>query len=446
MPTPTSNSKLVTAVKNASPESVIDAGAKRIGAITKAWPFIDSSSGLIDLKARDFVKNLYGNALPKSKAEELANYLVLSTCVHALDGWRYLSESALALARGSRNIALHLAYYAELRAALSILAYSGIGIVDKKHFVITDKGVIEWFDGPTHQVVWEALSTWADHGLNAMDLGDCFYALGMNASEWAEACRGKLNLKQVVENWLKNWSIDLKELGPDRDERNLVSYNPDLRATALDSLSDFEFQFLEEACSAYSPLEQNQLGSLDLAIIHSLCISCRGLLGISLSDLWDGVLQWIKNNKNWDTTQATAILKEVKAAAKTPGGQLLAKANKKNKGPDAIFCRAFLLLRLASALNKKQWKLMSLRAVKGKSDWNKTILANYGVHSHLWDRSAPIIDYSLLDDDVTSAIQSLDEWMKSKASFSCHSVWQEKSQALIELCHLERVGIMAATL
>jgi len=47
---------------------------------------------------------------------------------HCLDGWSYLSRSVSALVARDGHSAKHMAYYAQLRAAMSMLAVSGVGI------------------------------------------------------------------------------------------------------------------------------------------------------------------------------------------------------------------------------------------------------------------------------------------------------------------------------
>src|SRR5688572_29446428 len=52
--------------------------------------------------------------------QQLAQYVAASTLLHCADGWSYLGKSIISLLRGDPHRALHLAYYAELRAAISL--------------------------------------------------------------------------------------------------------------------------------------------------------------------------------------------------------------------------------------------------------------------------------------------------------------------------------------
>ena len=82
--------------------------------------------------------------------------------LHCIDGWGYLGRSLSALAAGNAHAARHLAYYAELRAALSILASQGIGIFNGRNAVVDQSGSVMWIkDEPTHQMCWEVIEFWA---------------------------------------------------------------------------------------------------------------------------------------------------------------------------------------------------------------------------------------------------------------------------------------------
>ena len=59
---------------------------------------------------------------------------------HCYDGWAYLARAADCLLTGDARAALHLAYYAELRAAASLLACSGVGVFADHHVIVDENG------------------------------------------------------------------------------------------------------------------------------------------------------------------------------------------------------------------------------------------------------------------------------------------------------------------
>jgi len=98
---------------------------------------------------------------PSPKSLQLSQYIAASVILHCFDGWSYLSHSVESLLDGDIATAVHLAYYAELRAAMSFLASEGISIFDYKHFWCDNTGNYNVFCGSTHTVVWQALEEWA---------------------------------------------------------------------------------------------------------------------------------------------------------------------------------------------------------------------------------------------------------------------------------------------
>ena len=52
-------------------------------------------------------------------AKHLAQYIAASSILHCADGWSYLGRAINCLLKGDPHRVVHLAYYAELRAALS---------------------------------------------------------------------------------------------------------------------------------------------------------------------------------------------------------------------------------------------------------------------------------------------------------------------------------------
>jgi hypothetical protein len=66
----------------------------------------------------------------------LAQYIAASSILHCADGWSYLGRAINCLLKGDPHRVVHLAYYAELRAALSLLASEAIGVFSRNNFVI----------------------------------------------------------------------------------------------------------------------------------------------------------------------------------------------------------------------------------------------------------------------------------------------------------------------
>lgn len=436
------------AVAGASGQPVVAAGAKRIGASQNIWPFVPTSSNIVDGKALTFVEANYDLTPSAAVNDELADYLVLSTCGHVFDGWRYLSQAAISLLNGARNHALHLAYYAELRAALSILAGSGVGVLKRKHFALNASGGIDWFDRPTHETAWRAITEWSKTSQNAMKVVRCLEAIGISASDWAEACNASPSLQQIAASWLQDWSIDLEKLESDRTLRNEASYRPDLRPAAFATLGATEIELVREISTGCAFEGSGRFQSIDLVLMHDLCSkACEVRFGIvdthHMQLVWNDVIAWLHNHKGLDTNLTIEHVALLKKASSSIGGDVVRKADVSNADVSGVFSRAFLLLRLASALVRQQWEEIRVLSGGGKSAWQSVTLTAFGNWSNLWQTGAQPTDYGMLDEDRIEAEESLDNWLAANPQFVPFKMWREIPGAVVELCRFERVGLLA---
>ena len=146
-----------------------------------------------------------------------------------MDGWTFLSRALSALLSGDTHTARHLAYYAQLRAALSILSCNGIGIFNTINFVVDNTGAV-------HRIA-RANTAWghtAQHGkcCNAGPPNSRQRGRSSNHS-YFEANRSPTALKQSGRArgsppWFRKvmttWGADLKRAADGREPRNTSSY------------------------------------------------------------------------------------------------------------------------------------------------------------------------------------------------------------------------------
>jgi hypothetical protein len=375
---------------------------------------------------------------------------VLSTICHLFAGWKYLSQSALSFLNGARNEAIHLAYYAELRAAFSILAGSGVGIFNDKNFSLADTGNVAWFNGRTHEITWDALLNWADKDSNAINVLKSFDAFGFDAIEWATALMPGYTHTFIGRRWLKDWAIDLRSLKKDKRLRDQASYEPDLRREAFNPLAIGELEFILDVSSACNLSDGN--GSVDEAIVSSLYESARRQRFLSTDPkshkkLRDEIQHWLIEIRRVTEEDASYALETLRTIGNTPGGRIILKSDKANKALEGVFSRALLLLRLASALNRKQWlEMLGPTELDTVHSWQNSILGVYGIQAHLWDKGKPPASYDVLERDQMDLQYEIYDWRDAIATFNPFSMWTEKADALCQLCRFERVGILAATL
>ncbi len=444
MPGPTV--EIADAVSNASPDSVVEAAA-RLGTASPSWPFLEAGSSLLQGPPLRFIESLFGQSPPAQQKEELAQYLALSAACHALDGWRYISQSSLAFLCGSRAQALHLAYYAELRAALAILARSGIGVLNRKHFALTSAGDVLWFKGLTHEVAWKAIDSWATQPSCGPEVVRSFSSLEIAGDEWASATGA--TIATIGEHWIKNWSIDLHSLHVDRNLRNEASYRPNLRSDALALASRQDLRFVMDVSYATSPLSGGEFDVVDRAVINDFCRKSYKLLNDpprrpTLEAFWGGIAEWIRTNKGKSGSEAIEIVKSIRYSHLDPGGSIVRIAHLRNKGLTGVFSRGLLLLRLASALLRSHWQ--EVRRRRSPQPWQDRLLLDYAVHALVCDAASPSKDYTILHADQELAITGLADWLAAQSSFNAYQLWRDQSHALVELCRFERAGMTAVAL
>jgi hypothetical protein len=161
---------------------------------------------------------------------DLSQYVAASAPLHLLDGWTFLGRAVDASLRGDPDTARHLAYYAELRAAMALLASEGLGVFDKQHFVVESSmppSMIRSSSG-THAIVWDLLKAWCVLPKAADLIGQIVAVGGVPLASWIGhfgIATGN-SLQPVAADWLATWGLDLRQFHNDRGARNEASYRP----------------------------------------------------------------------------------------------------------------------------------------------------------------------------------------------------------------------------
>ncbi len=189
--------------------------------------------------ANDCIKKIHidtqNNCVQPSFNElHLTQYIAASSVIHSVDAWSYLGRAIHCHIHGDPSTASHLAYYAELRAIMSLLATEGIGIFNNKHFIIKKDGLTEMIYQAqrgqrlnTHAAASLVFENWADHResfdllINIISIG------GISLDEWVTGFSDSNKpFKPIGKSWFINWGIDIKKIENDRDARNTLSYRP----------------------------------------------------------------------------------------------------------------------------------------------------------------------------------------------------------------------------
>lgn len=158
----------------------------------------------------------------------LAEYFAVAAPTHCADGWGYLSRALHAYLLGDPHSAWHFAYYAELRAAQSILSASGCGAFNSWNCCLDATGTIQLLSNkPTHVMVWMALEFLAGNSPSASaGISSAMSIFGVSVPEIVQYAYAGLGPTATSSNWVSTWIYDLQTSSADKGFRNRCSYNP----------------------------------------------------------------------------------------------------------------------------------------------------------------------------------------------------------------------------
>lgn len=351
------------------------------------------------------------------QAQDLAEFIAVSGPVHCLDGWSCIGKAIHCFLKGDPYNAVHLAYYSELRAALSILAAEGIGIFNRIHFVVDDSGAARPIDehgAPTHQIAWEAFDWWSQQQRAINLLKAVISPSGMDLATWLDAFnKGGVAVVEIGKRWLTQWGMDLKMFDLDRGARNVASYWPTgvdpwelLQAgDALRRLGEFWYPMEPALTSRFNNLDRHFLRSLleseYRGFSNKQARSIRGrprftrLINQMLADL--GLAQ----RGDWGafltaSVEADQLPLITNASSNSPVG---------NAGHEVeMISRAILLLRVATGASSLQLQAANLGS-KELGFWLELI----GTERGIWPKGDQPADFVDLWEDIRIALEEIPE-------------------------------------
>jgi hypothetical protein len=372
-------------------------------------------------------KNRYRvDAIEKIKADlnatgvrepHLRAYIAASAPLHVADAWAYLSRSLYAHLAGERYTSLHLGYYAELRAALSLLAVGGVGIFNSQHFAVTDTGCVRLGNMPTHEMVWEALQAWSATPEAAAICGAAIRPGGIAISDWLNSPTLGLAWGSTLSQWLQRWGIDLLRFAPDRDTRNLVSYRPTAFHGARNAPADQVMTSAMQLWRALEPSAESPYTGLDFELLRR---SLRSGLQVAKAAGWSG--SWrdyatsaVTSASPPPGTESTWIRRLVAAdpAARYVLDTALRPAVPTQELPNLpVIARALLLTRVASGASRNLMQTASITQSDLAFWWGPA-----GAIQGFWPTGSPPspladlwADVELALDEVSSAGTLSDLW------------------------------------
>lgn len=281
---------------------------------------------------------------------------------HCLDGWGYLARSVSALVSRDGHSAKHMAYYAQLRAAMSILAISGVGIFNCLNICVDANGAIHKLENNkendngknTHSIVWPALDAWLRIDANAARFLSAITLHGSNLKDALHSIWPSKQPASIVVPLIDAWAFDLNIASKHHDQRNISSYSPhDLNAIPC-SFQD-EMDFLSETWRSLEPSTPNGFVQLDNHMLRRMFQMIHQRDNSALDPANQTPLTGSPVAFRYSELQPTLQQAVPKAFLLDQAGadepQLFRLASTDGSTPRAMISRAVLLLRAATALN-----------------------------------------------------------------------------------------------
>lgn len=457
-----------------------------LGQQSSSYPFLDPGSTLLDDNLHERFDSLLTSQQTSLLTPPLvAQYLALSSSNHLLNGWRLLSQATAALLAGARSASVHMAYYAELRAAKAILATSGIVIRDNVHCVLDASGNVTSFGAlrtkaiaaqdpsramlvrdllltfmpfrrtsapnsafsarpiKTHVAAWAALTAWAKLPNSGLRIINSLAGLRFSKIDWVESCCQSAAMREsLAGHWAQNWSIDLKSIAIDQGTRNKASYGVDLSQNAFAPLSAEDLRLIMLIHKSWLGIDQGSVDELDLCLINDFVNKSAKYSGWAGKEgrkrMWQHVQHWLEGPGGQSPAASIQLVDAVRKTARGPASRILKAANGDKASVTGILCRSFLLLRLASALLSREWQEMAIISPHGVLSWQQRLLNDFAVNSHLDSKPSSGVKFADFEIDISDVLDELDRWMAVNTPFDPCRAWKEVGHLLREICRFER--------
>ncbi|TJV25042.1 MAG: hypothetical protein E5Y04_09365 [Mesorhizobium sp.] len=382
------------------------------------------------------------------RKRNLAQYIAASTVLHANDGWSYLGRSIACLMVGDAHRALHLAYYAELRAGMSLLAGAGVGIFNNKHYVISAPNATAKLSVSkgTHHVVWMALEHWSKQPASGILFSRLIRPEGISLDDWFVPIGGSAALAPQARDWFMQWGMDLNLATSDRQARNESSYRPDGIPLSWEVSSAKVLEFTKDLWSTLEPSDQSSFEQIDRYILRlALEKQFRGVFGSqpnAANPTFVSHIQLVVQaqglspaaTKRWEDF----LLRRTAAMDPQIFANSTVKPTSVASDPMAVLSRAVLLLRVATGSAHDLLKQASFDA-NALAFWWKSI----GIARGLWEPAVPPTQLSDLWADIRDMLLGVDDTNATDpgALSSINGLGYGMSGRLNMLCSHERVGL-----
>ena len=340
----------------ASRATVVNALAGFAGTPADTWlPNVHPASRgqFLNAHGRAFID--YPTFCNRFSGQEISEVLAATSPSHCMDGWTFLSQALAALLSGDTHTTRHLAYYAQLRAALCILGCNGIGIFNTINFAIDQSLAVHRLErlAPrarglgTHTAVWEILQLWTSDQQSARAFLESVAFRGVSLSDCLDALFPSSPPTTLAARVIETWGVDLRRSAAERESRNISSYVAHAFNPAHSGLQA-RLQLVRDIWSCLEPDGGGGFRSLDRHLLRKFLELIRTQHPIRMSTR----RFWTAKFPNLDSTiQQFAGLNFLMGIDEPDDLVVFTHADSGPAGDvHAMICRALLLLRTATSI------------------------------------------------------------------------------------------------
>lgn len=274
---------------------------------------------------------------------EMSDFLAAATVLHLEDGFSYLSRASSALVMYDHGAATHLAYYAELRAGMALLASQGILSFKRRVYALGQAGWTSTGKLGTHDAVWDLINAWSKTPPALQLMKEELKAFDVRFGSWLDQVARVCSMSPTLtaSGWLTRVAIDLQTARDDRAARNRFSYQPKALVPIPPGKPQ---QFVHECWSLLEPAGRGEFAKLDALLLRMVLVSAHRetSAGTPLADAVADIIAGLTRQSEVPERNAHDFLMGVATPLE---GAVTTVA------PDArgVIGRALILLRIAAA-------------------------------------------------------------------------------------------------